>query len=172
MLGREDIGKMLQCHIDTGDPETFVVGRLVWLDAEWFLMQDVSPAGRWNGLALYLLSDLVTVEQDTPYIAKMETLLRYRNEQPSAVPPIGPEPLRDLLGHGGAAGKIVGLELLRSGYRDVIGFVDGCTDTVLSVRQVDEFGKADGKSWLSLDAITRCYLDDEESRCLEVLAGQ
>jgi len=163
------IGEILQCHIDSGDPESFVIGRLVYFDRDWILMQDLSPAGRWNGLALYMRSDIVAVNQFTKYIQRILTLVECRNEREPIVPFLSDNPLISLLHYAKNSKRIVGLELHASGYRDVNGTIDKLVHNTLYMNQIDEFGHADGKTYLSVDAITRCFLDDEESTCLEIL---
>ena len=77
MLDECLIGKIIQCHIDYSDPESFVVGRLAYYDSDWFLMQDLSSAGRWNGLALYMQSDIVSVSEFSDYIQRIVSLINY-----------------------------------------------------------------------------------------------
>ena len=48
------IGSVMQFHIDSTDPETFVVGQLVYLGDEWFLIQSIAPSGHWDGIMLLL----------------------------------------------------------------------------------------------------------------------
>lgn len=170
MLDDGMIGRIIQCHIDCGEPDNFVVGRLVYIGEKWFLMQDISPSGRWNGLALYPLSDIVSVDEDTDYIRRTEKLLNYRQEAMSGIPLLADDPLLSLLNYSKENEMIVGIEIHESGYRDLYGFVCGVDDAVLCVRQVDEFGRDDGKSYISLDAITRCFVDDEEAKILKVLS--
>lgn len=169
MLDECLIGKIIQCHIDHGDPESFVVGRLVYFDSDWFLMQDLSPAGRWNGLALYMRSDLVSVDEYSDYIHRIISLIKCRNKPEPFIPPMSKDPLMSLLLYARDSSRVIGLELYASGYRDIDGTIDGLTKNTLCINQIDEFGRSDGKSYLSIDAITRCYLDDEESKCLEML---
>lgn len=169
MLDERYIGKIIQCHIDYSDPESFVVGRLAYFDSDWFLMQDISPAGRWNGLALYMLSDIVSVNEFSDYIQRIVSLMKYRKESEPFIPAICKDPLMNLLLYARDSSRVIGLELHASGYRDINGIVDSLTKNTLCINQIDEFGRADGKSYLSIAAITRCYLDDEESRCLEIL---
>ena len=169
MLDKRLIGEIIQCHIDHSDPESFVVGQLVYFDSNWFLMQDLSSSGHWNGLALYMLSDIVSVDECTDYIDRIKSLIKCRNKSEPFVPPISDDPLLSLLLYAKYSNRIVGLELLASGYRDINGTVDSLTKNTLCVHQIDEFGRADGKSYLLIDAISRCYLDDEESKCLEML---
>lgn len=169
MLDECLIGKIIQCHIDCSDPESFVVGRLAYFDSDWFLMQDLSSAGRWNGLALYMRSDLVSVNEYTDYIHRIVSLIKCRNEPEPFIPPMSTDPLMSLLLYARDSSRVIGLELHASGYRDIDGTIDSLTKNTLCINQIDEFGRSDGKSYLSIDAITRCYLDDEESKCLEML---
>lgn len=172
MLSDGLMGRIIQCHIDHGDPESFVVGRLVYNNSEWFLMQDLSPTGHWNGLALYMQSDIVSIADSTEYLDRIKTLIKYRNEPEPVVPPISNNPLISLLCYGKDSMRIVGVELYASGYRDVVGTINCLTNRVLCINQIDEFGHPDGRSYLSTEAITRCYIDDEDLRCLEILRKQ
>lgn len=169
MLDECLIGKIIQCHIDYTDPESFVVGRLVYSDSYWFLMQDLSPAGHWNGLALYMQSDIVSVSEFTDYIHRIVSLVKCRNESEPFIPPMSDDPLMSLLLYARSSDRIIGFELHASGYRDINGTIESLTKNTLCINQIDEYGRPDGKSYLSIDAITRCYLDDEESKCLEML---
>lgn len=170
MLSSNLCGSIIQCHIDTGDPESFVVGRLIYVDSKWFLMQDISPEGRWNGLALYMQDDIVTIETHSNYLQRIKALVGYRKENMAEIPYQTGDPLMSLLFYARDSVKLVGLELIKSGYRDVNGFIDWLDNQTLCINQLDEFGQPDGKSFLSVGAITRCFVDDEESKCLEVLS--
>ena len=63
---------------------------------------------------------------------------------------------------------MIGIELCKSGFRDLHGIIESFNNDVLCIRQFDEFGQYDGKSFIKLDAISRCYMDEEE-KCLDVL---
>lgn len=169
MISKCLVGRIIQCHIDHSDPESFVVGRVAYTDSNWFIMQDLSPSGHWNGLALYMQADVVSVKKFTDYIHRVVSLANYRNELEPFVPSMSRDPLMSLLLYARDSNRIIGIELHASGYRDVNGSIDSLTENTLCVNQFDEFGRADGKSYLSIDAITRCYLGDEESTCLEIL---
>lgn len=171
MLRRSLYGKIIQCHIDYSDAESFVVGQLVYFDSNWFLMQDISPNGYWNGLALYKRSDIVAVDTATDYLDRIVTLVNYRSELVPLPILIPSDPLKSLLTYARDSMRVVGFELHASGYRNVNGTIDSFGNQVILVNQLDEFGRHDGKSYISIDSITRCYLDDEESRCLEILAS-
>lgn len=172
MLDKGLIGKIIQCHIDHGDPESFVVGRLVYCDSDWFLMQDISPEGRWDGLALTMQADIVMFHTSTDYLHRIMTLVRCRNEVEPYVPPIHGDPLISLLRYAKDANRVIGLELHESGYRNMDGTIGDLTKKILCIDQLDEFGRPDGRAYLSIDAITGLYVDDDEANCLEMLRYQ
>lgn len=168
MLTGSQLGKIIQCHIDRDDPETFVVGRLLSFDTVWFLMHDITPSGRWNGIAAYMQSDIVQIEDRTDYLQRINTLLRCRGENqelPSMKSPL----LLSMLTYASDTNRIIGAEINASGVRDVNGFVEDMCDHSVCIHQLDEYGRNDGKSWIHIDAITRCYIGDDESMCLEML---
>ena len=169
MLKKCLIGKIIQCHIDYSDPDSFVVGRLVHFNNDWFIMQDISSAGCWNGLALYMQSDIVSVNEFTDYICRIVSLIKCRNEPEQFIPPLSDDPLISILIYARDSMRVVGIELHKSGYRDINGTIECLTSNTICINQIDEFGRADGKSYISIDAITRCFMDDEESKCLEML---
>lgn len=169
MLCESQIGRILEFHMDADDPACFVVGRLAGMDAQWFLVQDLTPVGRWNGLALYRKQDLVSVEEGTAYIRKLELLAQCRNEVPPAIPPISADLLRSLLGYAKEKEAVIGLELYSKDYSSIEGVLEELHLEMLCIRQIDEFGRDDGVSYLALDVITRCFVGDEDGTCLELL---
>lgn len=164
------VGEIMQFHIDKGDPNTFVVGCLSTFDTKWFLLQSVSYLGKWDGLALYLNSDLVSLETEVSYLEKMNILLRFRNEKPPNVPETKKNTLFALLEYARETGKFVAIELHMSGDRDVIGSVHEIYKNAVQIRQVDEYGRYDGETLVSTEAISRVFLDDEELKCLKILS--
>ena len=99
------LGKVLQCHVDKGDPETFVIGRLLAFDNLWFLLQDVSPSGYWNGFALYLVTDLVRIQETSRYLERVNILLTQRSQKKVSEPPIKSNLLADLLNYAKTSGR-------------------------------------------------------------------
>ena len=172
MVDKSLIGRIIQCHIDKGDPDTFVVGLVAYADDNWFLMKDILPNGYWNGFALYPQTDVVSIEKSSEYLQRVATLVRYRKQSEPHIVNLSSNPPLELLAYAGNAKKIVGIEICSSGYRDVNGIVSEITNDTLVIRQLDEYGRDDGVSYISIDSITRCYLDDEESEILTILSSQ
>ncbi len=66
--------------------------------------------------------------------------------------------------------KIVALELMDSGYDDVIGFVDDVNGDICKLTQTDEFGCRNGFAYIKISSITRISYDSKnEQRLLRLL---
>ena len=169
MIGRCRIGELIQCHIDHGDPETFVVGVLISYDDTWFLLKDVSSYGESNGFALYQRCDIVSVKDDSEYLNKIALLIKYNNASWPDIQVSGHDLLIQVIQLCITMSKVVGIEIYASGYRDVNGIIEEVDGNVVTIRQTDEFGQSDGRCWLVVNSITRMYFDDKESTYLGIL---
>lgn len=172
MLNKNWLGTILQCHIDSRDPESFVVGQLEMFDDKWFLMQDISPVGLWNGIALYLRSDIVSVDEHSIYIDKLTSIIEYRGLKKPSPPPLFGELLTSLLTFAKRADRLIGIELYKSGWRNIVGSVAHLDNDLVCVRQIDEFGQSNGISYVLINAITRVFVADADLEALEILINK
>ena len=169
MIGRNQIGKLIQCHIDHSDPETFVVGILLAHDDEWFLMKDVSSYGEGNGFALYKKRDLLSVEVKSDYIDKIAFLMRFNNTMWPELQISDNNLLIQVIQLCFIGGTVVGIETYASGFRDINGIIEGIERNIVIIRQIDEYGRYDGVCWLDVNSITRFFFNDKESTYLGIL---
>lgn len=169
MIGSNQIGKLIQCHIDCGEPETFVVGILLAYDDEWFLMKDVSSYGEGNGFALYKKSDLVSVEVESDYLDKIAFLMRFNNTMWPDLRVSDNSLLIQVIHLCYSGGTVVGIETYASGFRDINGIIEGTDRNIVIIRQIDEYGRHDGVCWLDINSITRIFFNDKESTYLGIL---
>ena len=117
-------GRVAQCHVDAEDTECFLVGRIVWSNAQWVLMQLLAPHGRWDGIALLAQADYQAVEVDTPYCQKLVKVAALRGEDAPAYPAMGDDPRGKMLNHAQAHQLTAALEICGSGVDDVVGTVE------------------------------------------------
>ena len=66
--------------------------------------------------------------------------------------------------------KVVSIELLVSGNYDIQGFISEIKDTIITVEQLDDYGKKDGISIISFSDITSISCDSNEEIALTLLA--
>lgn len=169
MINDKLINKLIQCHIDHEDPETFVVGYLIAHDEEWFLMKDVSISGECNGFALYKKSDLYSVESSSRYIDKIAFLIDFKDTVWPELSILRGHLLPQIIDVCMKEKLVAGIELYASGLRDINGIIESFDDKILTIRQIDEYGIYDGMCWLDVAAITRVFFQDEESTNLKIL---
>lgn len=170
-LNKEAVGSILQCHIDPGDPETFVVGRVLYVNPDSFVLALISPQGRWDGWMCCLQSDLVGIDQDSDYIAVLRRLLQYHQSREADAAILGNGSMDDILDYAYRAHRIIAMELCKSGQRDVIGYVTERYQDSIVIEQFDDIGIADGISQVAQCAITRLYIGDDDLDCIEFLTG-
>jgi len=162
-------GEIIQCHIDHNDKDTFVVGKLLAFNRDWFLLDLISPLAQWDGLGLFLQSDLVYIERNTRYIDKLTMLLPYSHTEPMDIMIPNENLLNSVLSVAKESKKMIALELYYSGDREPVGFVEEITNDTVSILQVDEFADFDGTSIIDMSAITRCIFEDHEMRNRRIL---
>ena len=137
-------GRVAQCHVDAENTECFLVGRIVWSNAQWVLMQMLAPHGRWDGIAL--------CGEDAP-----------------AYPAMGDDPRGEMLNHAQAHQLTAALEICGSGVDDVVGTVEDVRGGLVRVRQWTDDGEEDGESAVAVDAVTAIFVGSEQLTYLDLL---
>lgn len=164
-------GCYVQCHVDIGDPHSFVAGEVLEEFQDSFILRKISPNGQWDGFTLYPISDLVYTEENTQYLSVLKKLLLLKNENPPSSPKRMLTGLQTILSYAIEQHRIVALELCKSGQRDVVGYFMHQNDTYVQIEQIDISGVSDGIAYVRADAITRVYVADADTACYELLHG-
>lgn len=166
---RGETGKVMQYHIDPSAPETFVVGRLLFVFEDSFILHLISPNGKWDGTALIQLEDLVLVERATEYLDTLNLLLMLQKQEEPEKPQKANTGLETVLAYAAYTEKMIALELYQSGSRDIVGMVLQQKRDVIEILQLDELGREDGITCVRPNAVTRVYCDDEDLSCKRLL---
>lgn len=172
MLTNNSLGKIFEFHLNADEPEIFVVGKLVCVDTEWFLVQDISSSGRWNGFALFRQSDLIFVAEETDYLKKLRKLIEYRNKEEPAIPEFNNDLLIDFIKYANNKRILIGMELCSSGHIDIVGIIVSIQEESVLILQYDEYASRDGYVILPLSMITKYTVGDDELDCIQILRIQ
>ena len=162
-------GRVAQCHVDAEDTECFLVGRIVWSNARWVLMQLLAPHGHWDGIALFAQADYQAVEVDTSYCQKLMKVVALRGEDAPAYPAMTDDPRGEMLNFAQAHQMTAALEINESGANDVIGTVDGVRGGLVRVHQWTDDGEEDGETAVALDAVTAIFVGTADLAYLDLL---
>ena len=155
-LGKED-----WLEVYTRDSENFDVGRVLGLDDDFLLLHAMSKYGRDEGLVLISLEDVVGVQANTIYLKKTRCLSERYAEKRQLPTVEGDSMLRFLLDYAQRSGLGVSFELKNGNPEDYCGIVLECSDDVVTLKQVRQYGEYDGTAYVRLDEIVRVDCDDQ-----------
>ena len=61
------------------------------------------------------------------------------------------------------------IEILDSGYDDVVGYVENVQNGICEIRRIDEYGVEDGKSYMEIQNITQISFESESEKIIQKL---
>lgn len=164
-------GKRISIYTNMQDTNKFHYGTIVAVNAEEIAIKMISPNGNYDGV-IVMSTDLVyRIEVDSKYDIKMKKLCP-KFESDFYRENIDPIHIKEsLLSIALKAKKIVSLELIESGYNDVVGFIEEINDKYCKIKEVDEYGGEYGFSIIMIKDITKiCYDSEEEAIMLKLWA--
>lgn len=143
----------------------FMYGRIISVNKDHIAIYMMSPNGCFDGIAAKLTDEIIRIDIDGQYSNKMQKLLSLCNPEIFEFSLDNDKIFESLLALGHDTKRVVALELLKSGYDDVVGFVVGVENGLCTVKQIDEYGFEDGLSFVKIEDITQIsYASEDESR--------
>jgi len=156
-------------YLNKIDHTKFVYGRIVGVDTIYFVISMISPDGKYDGILIAQIEDIIRIEQSVCYETKMTKLMCIAKYVESELIVDVTDVLRWGLTMAKQKKKIVSIELNHSGIMDVVGIINCIDDMVCEVSQVDEYGVGDGVSYFRLTDISQLCFDSCDERRLAVL---
>lgn len=152
------------------DTTKFMWGKILSVNENQVMIQSISPNGEPDGIQTKLLDSVIRIEICGQYTEKMKKLLRDSTEYNNSVLHKINENLFEVtLNYALQYNKITSIELLNSGYNDIIGYVTDVNNGVCKINQVDEYGNNDGISYVDIANITRISTDSIDEQRIQRL---
>ena len=127
----------------------------------------ISPDGKYDGLLVKPIADIIRINKNDLYSERMKKLLDLSiiddyllNHKKSN------DVLSFVLLMSKTNNKIVSIELNNSGTDDVVGIVNMVSDTICEIQQIDFYGHTDGIAYLKLDDISQASFDSATEQTL------
>jgi len=147
----------------------FFFARVLCVNEKHIAIYLVTKDGCFDGIVVKRTEEISRVETDGQYSQKMKKLCSLQEQKPwehclqeERIP-------ESLLSVAKEEKGIVALEMLKSGYDDVVGFVEEIRDGLCTIRQIDEYGFEDGISYVRIDDISQIsYASEDEDRILRL----
>lgn len=161
------LSKDMACiYTSRQDHGCFYFGRISAVNDEEVAISSVSQDGDDDGIIVMPADDVVRVETGSRYCEKMRKPCAEKVIDTDKYTIDGDNIALSLLQSAAEKKLFVSIELLDSGYDDVIGYVESAADGECKVRQVDEYGYEDGYSSFSVRDITYMSCDSQDEKRL------
>lgn len=158
--------KAASIYTNSNKTDKFNFGNIAAINDREIAIHLITPDGEDDGLTVMSVDKVFRIETDGQYSEKMKKLCSASENTvcPSNFPIDNSNITESVLLSASEKNLLVSIELLDSGYNDVIGYIENITDGECMVRQIDEYGYADGYSYVAIKDITiiSCHTQDEK----------
>ena len=146
----------------------FHYGKILQVNEDEVAIGMITQDGEFDGILMKPIDSIYRVDVDGQYVQKMQKLCSVSFE--SYNDKLDANNIKaSLLLLAQRTQKVISVELINSGYDDVVGFVAEVNNGICSIHIVDEYGFDDGASFQSLNDITQIrYASEDEERILKL----
>ena len=156
-------------YTNFSEPDKFHYGIVLAVNENEIAVQMISPDGDDDGVTVMSVDNVFRVEVGGQYAGKMEKLCSGRTLRAYELPPCDDGVLMSALSYALAEKEVVSIELIGSGYNDIVGIPETIADEECAIRQIDEYGCEDGFSFISVSDITKLsFATDAEKRIMRL----
>ncbi|VEU82137.1 hypothetical protein [Acholeplasma hippikon] len=157
-----DSKETIALYLNPDDPNMFVVGEVLNVSEEYFLIKMTDPYGRHDGYLLNNIEDITKIETDSIYLNK---LLQISDQLSMNIIFSDKEDiLHQVLTYLYEHEVLATFSFLSSEHK-VIGYIQSIQDGLIFVKQINNDGKVDGKVIFQLDYLSWLTWDtDDETR--------
>lgn len=156
-------------YTDHSDTNKFIFCTILAVNETEIAVQMISPDGEDDGIRVFDVNLVFRVEKNEMYFEKMRYLCESNLSSGFDLDFQSGNIKRTVLQYALSKKFILSIELVDSGYNDIVGFVDSIDGTQCTIRQIDEYGFEDGFSYVTTEDITTVdVLTVEEKRILKL----
>lgn len=157
-------------HEAGSDSITFTYGKIVGVDEYWAAISTVSPDGKYDGILIMRIDDILYVEQSVDYDSKMSKLMaasgyteKSENRCSDNVAMWGLETVN-------TRHIVSSIRLNNSEGENIVGFVEEVGDGTCKVKTISEYGKEDGLCCFEVNSISQiCFESKVEQRMMVLM---
>ncbi len=154
--------KMASIYTDVQNTNKFHYGTISYVNTDEIVISLISPNGNFDGFILIPTDLVYRIEFGGQYDEKMQKLITQSDCKKIF---LEQNDLKtSLLKNALKTHNVISIELMDSGYYDVIGFVEMLDENLCKFRCIDEYGIEDGETIFEINDITKIrYLSEEEN---------
>ena len=164
----KDRQELVRIYADRTDFDNSLIGFIQEIDDDDFLLKSISPKGLYDGFVVKKLDSIVRIETDSAYIQRIKFLFESRAVWHDDIHIEG-NVIADLLKYAIEKQRAVCIELLHSGYNDVIGYPEELAGDLCKIHSITDDGAYDGYTYIKTESITQLTCDGLIEQKLDVL---
>ena len=159
-------------YINKSNTTAFIFGKILGINDTQIAICMVSPEGDYDGVIVINIDAIYRIEWDDLYSQDMKAKMKEKELPKTEVAFCDGDFFETLLDYSIAMKDVVTIEVMESGYEDLIGFVENKDDLFCTVRQISKDGLPDGYSMIRLEDITQvCCESADEIQLKELFMG-
>lgn len=163
-------GELIAVYHENSKPDTFDLGTVLCVGDDFVLMQLLSLDGCYDGIAVFSIAEVVRIEVDTQYAAKLNTLMGCLRREVQGWQPAADEcNLLESVLLEIKRTKRLATVMLCSSDESVLGTIEEFGSNWLSVRQIDDYGRPDGICYFQTADIASLYCNSAAEQRIECL---
>lgn len=159
-------------YTDESTKSKFTFGKVINIGEDFFAIKLISPEGKPDGLLVKEIDSIFRIELNSKYNNKMMILLNENTEKNEDYLIDDNDIVLSTLLCSKKFKLIVSLEILESGYDDIVGFVDSVENGLCKIKQIDEYGDDNGDSFVSLLDITQISCNSSDEKIIHSLCKE
>lgn len=149
---------------DINNPNEWDVGRIVCVDDNWVVFQNMTSKGRYNGYKAILLDCIYRIETDGQYYDMLKTLYAKKKEQSNSYDfpmRIQKDVLKEMVDFSKNHEKMMSLSF--DDDQVIYGWGLDAKDTYIYLQEIDIYGNEGGKMWVDAYELSEITIGDEQS---------
>ena len=172
ILEKAKVEERIICiYTDDSEPTKFSVGFIRSVFHDTFIMKHIESTGKADGFIAGKIEDIYLIETETKYLKKVQKLWEMQAEKAdnAYMEEIEKNAFKSLLTYAMKHKKIVSIELLHSGFTDILGNVVEIKGQRLFLNTINEIGESNGEAVALLEDITHLSCDGSEEMKIALL---
>lgn len=160
---------LVSIYTNCEEPSKFYYGTILAVNDKEIAIDMTLPDGGNDGIVAEKVDKVFRIEMGGQYEKKMKKLCSLNLYKPFEGCLDNNNIMESMLLMALQSKEIVSIELLDSGYDDIVGFVDVIENGQYKIKQIDEYGYEDGYSYVLIKDITKIsYSSQYEKRVLNL----
>lgn len=156
-------------YADYNDTSKFHFGTIMAVNEEEIAIQMISPDGENDGIVVISITNINRVETNSLYVQKMKKLCAGGSLFLNDLEIDNNNIINSILLFAFKEKEVVSIELIDSGYNDVIGIIEEIDDVECKIKQFNEYGYVDGELYFRINDITKvAVLTQDEKRVMRL----